>query len=439
METTHWFLLVGLLMLARGLTASLIGALPLTAAIVYLLAGIALGPSGLDVFHFDPLEQASVLEVATEVAVLISLFSAGVKMPVPVRLPRWRPALMLAWGGMLVSVLLVTAFSVLVLGLPVGAGILLGAVLAPTDPVLATDVQSRHPGDNDELRFTLTSEAGMNDGTAFPFVVLGLGLLGQHEIGPFGLRWLLVDVLWATLAAIAIGVLLGALMARAGWALRGPQTKHEVLDDFVGLGLIAVVYGLTVTVLAWGFLAVFFAGVGLRQTELALARKAGIRPELLNGDVAEPADPQAAGIEPPAIVSAEALVFKEHLERLSELMLVLLLGGMMLTHYWSWSALALAGFLFFVARPLSVLASLAGTATSWRIRWMCGWFGIRGIGCLYYLMYAINHGLPEALARDMIALVLVTIVLSILVHGVTVKPMLRRFWRRSREREAGGN
>ncbi len=434
MEATHWFLLLGVLMLARGLTASLIRALPLTAAIVYLLAGIVLGPSGLDIFHFDPLEQAAVLEVATEVAVLISLFSAGVKMPVPVRLPRWRPALMLAWGGMLVSVLLVAAFSVLALGLPLGAGILLGAVLAPTDPVLATDVQSRHPGDNDELRFTLTSEAGMNDGTAFPFVVLGLGLLGQHEIGQNGLQWLLVDVLWATLAAIAIGVVFGALMARLGWALRGPQTKHEVLDDFVGLGLIALVYGLSLSAHAWGFLAVFFAGVGLRQTELGLARRAGVRPDLLNADVAEPADAKAAGVDPPAIVSAEALVFKEHLERLSELVLVLLLGGMMLLHYWSLSAIALAGFLFFIARPLSVLASLAGTPTSWRIRWMCGWFGIRGIGCLYYLMYAINHGLPEPLARELVSLTLVTIVLSILLHGVTVKPMLRRFWRRNRER-----
>ncbi len=430
MEMTYWFLLIGLLMLARGLTASLIGKLSLTAAIVYLLVGILLGPSGFKVFHFNPLEQGAVLEVATEVAVLISLFSAGVKMPVPVRLPRWRAPLMLAWGGMLVSVLLVAAFSVLALGLPLGAGILLGAVLAPTDPVLATDVQSRHPGDNDELRFTLTSEAGMNDGTAFPFVMLGLGLLGQHEIGSFGLQWLLVDVLWATLAAIAIGVVLGGLIARAGWALRGSQTKHEVLEDFIGLGLIAVVYGLALSTHAWGFLAVFFAGVGLRQTELGLARRAGVRPEILNADVAEPADPKAAGIDPPPIVSAEALVFKEHLERLSELLLVLLLGGMMLLNYWSLSALALSGFLFFVARPMSVFVSLIGTPTSWRIRWMCGWFGIRGIGCLYYLMYAINHGLPEALAPELVSLTLVPVVLSIFVHGVTVKPILRRFWRR---------
>lgn len=427
MEATHWFLLIGLLLLARGLTSSPLRKLPITAAIVYLLAGVALGPSGLGLFHFDPLQQAPVLEVATEIAVLISLFSAGVKMPVPVRLPRWRPALMLAWGGMLVSVLLVTAFSVLALGLPMGAGILLGAVLAPTDPVLATDVQSRHPGDNDELRFTLTSEAGMNDGTAFPFVVLGLGLLGQHELGPFGLRWLLVDVLWATLAAVGIGVLLGALMARTGWALRGPLTRHEILDDFVGLGLIAVVYGLTLTAYAWGFLAVFFAGVALRQTELALVRNARLWPELRQADAPEPPEEQA-------IVSTETLVFKEYIERLSELALVLLLGGMMLVHYWSWSALALAGFLFFVARPLSVLASLAGTRSSWRIRWMCGWFGIRGIGCLYYLMYAINHGLPESLARELTSLVLVSVVLSILLHGVSVKPLLQRFWRRSRER-----
>ena len=192
-------------------------------------------------------------------------------MPVPVSFVRWRTPILLATVSMAVSVGLVAAFACYFLGLPLGAGVLLGAIVAPTDPVLATDVQIRHPGDRDQLRFTLTCEAGMNDGSAFPFVMLGLGLLGLHELGESGLRWALVDVLWATLAGIAIGVISGAALGHLAWKLRSEPNEHTLMDDFLGLGLIGVVYGLSLLVGAWGFLAVFFAAVALRQTELKLA------------------------------------------------------------------------------------------------------------------------------------------------------------------------
>jgi len=165
--------------------------LPVTPAIIYLAVGLLVGPTVLNVFHFNPLKESALLEVLTEVVVLISLFSAGVKMPAPVRFARWRAPILLASVSMAVSVGMVAAFAYYLLGLPLGAGVLLGAILAPTDPVLATDVQTRHPRDRDQLRFTLTCEAGMNDGSAFPFVMLGMGLLGLHELGEFGLRWAL--------------------------------------------------------------------------------------------------------------------------------------------------------------------------------------------------------------------------------------------------------
>jgi len=430
MTTALWFLLIGLLMLTRGLSATYLSRLPFTSAILYVAVGLILGPTVLNIFYFDPLLQSARLEVLTEIAVLISLFSAGVKMPVPIKLARWRAPLQLAWLSMSITVGLVAAFSYYVLDLPLGAGVLLGAVLAPTDPVLATDVQSRHPGDNDQLRFTLTCEAGMNDGTAFPFVMLGLGLLGLHELGDVGWRWVLLDVAWATAGAFAIGVVGGAAIARIVWHLRGQEQKHDVLDDLVGLGLIAIVYGLSLLLHAWGFLAVFFAAVALRHTELKLARSVGIKPELLNADVSEPMDvatsPEPA---PPPIVSAEALVFKEHLERLSELVLVLLLGGMLFLDFWNWRTVSLALFLFAIARPLSVFIGLIGTDTTWRIRAISGWFGVRGIGSIYYLMYAIQHGLPEDLARDLIHLTLIVVTLSILMHGTSVKPLMSRLWR----------
>ena len=412
-------MLVGGVLLVMGLAVTVLKHAPVTSAIIYFGIGLLLGPSALNLFHFNPLKESALLEVLTEIAVLISLFSAGIKIPAPFSLARWRVPIQLATLSMLITVTLVAAFAYYVLGLPLGAGILLGAILAPTDPVLATDVQIRHPGDRDPLRFTLTCEAGMNDGSAFPFVMLGLGLLGLHELGDSGLRWVLVDVLWATLGAMAIGIASGMALARLGWTLRGGLHPHELLDDFLGLGLIGAVYGLTVMVNAWGFLAVFFAAVALRQTELKLAQ----------ADAQAPTD-----AEPLPMVSKGALIFKEHLERLSELVLILLVGGSLFLDSWSWAAVALALFVFLVARPLSVLLGLLGTHTSWRIRGMAGWFGVRGIGSLYYLMYAIQHGLPEPLALQLIQLTLVVVAMSILLHGISVKPAMKRFWRRARPR-----
>jgi NhaP-type Na+/H+ or K+/H+ antiporter len=435
MTSALWFLLVGGLLLARGLTATMLKRLPVTPAIIYLAVGLLVGPTVLNVFHFNPLKQSALLEVLTEVVVLISLFSAGIKMPVPVSFARWRAPILLATVSMAVSVGLVAAFAWYFLGLPLGAGVLLGAILAPTDPVLATDVQIRHPGDRDQLRFTLTCEAGMNDGSAFPFVMLGLGLLGLHDLGDLGLRWALVDVLWATLAGVAIGVVSGAALGHLGWKLRSKPNEHTLMDDFLGLGLIGVVYGLSVLVSAWGFLAVFFAAVALRQTELKLAGASQAAPtQSQPGRVEADVVNACQDSESPSTVSGGSLVFKEHLERLSELVLVLLIGGTLFLDSWSWQAVGLALFLFIFVRPVSVLTGLLGTRTSWPIRGMVGWFGVRGIGSLYYLMYAIQHGLPEALGLELIQLTLIAVSLSILFHGISVKPLMGYFWRSRKHR-----
>lgn len=424
MTTAHGFVFIGALLIVMGVMPTLLKRLPVTPAMLYLAVGLLMGPTVLDTFSFNPLRESALLEVLTEVAVLISLFSAGVKMPVPFSFRQWRAPLLLATVSMALTVGLVAAFGVWGLGLPLGAAVLLGAIVAPTDPVLATDVQSRHPGDRDQLRFTLTCEAGLNDGSAFPFVMLGLGLLGLHNLGTNGVQWVLVDVLWATAAGIAIGVVCGVALARVGWWLRGAPQRHELLDDFLGLGLIGVVYGLSVWLHAWGFLAVFFAAVALRQTEMRLARRAQEAADVFELPTA------VVEMAPASTVSQGALVFKEHLERLSELMLVLLLGGALYRDSWSWAAVGLALFLFFVARPLSVCIGLLGTRAVAPVRGMTAWFGVRGIGSLYYLMYAIQHGLPEPLALQLMQLTLIVVALSILMHGMSVKPLMNLVARR---------
>ncbi|RZA34547.1 MAG: sodium:proton antiporter [Lysobacteraceae bacterium] len=427
MENYQWYMLLGALMLARGLWGQTIARLPFTSATIYLAIGLLLGPLVLNLFSFDLFKEAKVLEVVAEIAVLVSLFSAGIKMPVPFSLARWMPALRLAWLAMALSVLLIAAFVWLVLGLPIGAAILIGAILAPTDPVLATDVQIRHAGDNDPLRFTLTCEAGLNDGSAFPFVMLGLGLLGLHELGDSGSRWLLVDVLWATLGGVGVGVACGALLAYLSAALRKRIARHEVLDDLLGLGLIGLSYGFALSIHTYGFLAVFVAGVALRQTELRLIGAPKNPEGLLEPEPDEAHAPAVVPAEP--TVSGGALVFKEHLERLSELTLVLLLGGAVNPHLLGWRPWLLALFVLFVARPVGVLLSMVRSGIGGRATAIAAWFGVRGIGSIYYLAYAINHGLPSALAIELGDATLAVIMLSIVLHGTSVTPLLNRFWK----------
>lgn len=419
MTTATWFILIGALLLVVGFTSSYMKTVPVTSAIVYLVIGFLVGPMGFGLFHFNPLEESGLLEVLTEIAVLISLYCAGVKMPVPVTFRRWRNPLQLAIVSMTLTVGLVTFFGYYWLALPLGAAVLLGAVVAPTDPVLATEVQVRHADDRDQLRFALTCEAGMNDGSAFPFVMLGLGLLGLHEIGDLGWRWLAVDVLWATAAGIGIGILAGC---GVGWLvskLRFAFVGVRFLESFLGLGLIAFAYGTSLLVGAWGFLAVFSAAVALRHTELKLA---GFK----QGHDESPLDD---GAELVPHVHESSLVFNEFLERLAEIVLVLLIGGSLFWDSWSWRAVGFAAFLFFIARPLSVHLGLLGSSAPMRLRHLAGWFGVRGIGSMYYLMYAIQHGLPEDTALELIHLTLVVVALSILVHGVSVKPTIARYWR----------
>lgn len=423
MTIASWFVLIGALMLSMGFLTVVINRLPITSSMFYLAVGILIGPTGFALFHFNPLEESGFLEVLTECAVLISLFSAGVKMPVPVSFKRWRSPIQLAFFSMLITVALVAAFAYYILQLPLGAGILLGAIIAPTDPVLATDVQVRHHGDEDHLRFALTCEAGMNDGTAFPFVMLGLGLLGLHELGEFGSQWFLIDIIWATTAGLGIGVLFGCLLGYLVWYVRSRGQKITVLHDFLGLGLIATVYGVSLLVDAWGFLAVFAAAVALRQTETSLVlnkEKQAASAKLQDGGIIEETE------APFQHLSEGTLIFNEHLERLSELVLIILLGGTLFIDSWSWRAVGFAAFIFMVARPLSVYIGLWRSGMPMPIRGMSAWFGVRGIGSLYYLMYAIQHGLPQDLALELIHLVFIAITLSIFIHGVSVKPLVRR-------------
>lgn len=437
MDFALWSVVVGLLLVLMALASSVLKRLPLSTAMLYLVVGVAVSPLGLAMVAAEPLAHARILERLAEVVVLLSLFTAGLKLSTGLKDRRWALPVRLALTSMVITVGLIAGAAWLFLQLPVGACILLGAILAPTDPVLASEVQLHEPGDQDRLRFALTAEGGLNDGTAFPFVMLGLGLLGLHDLGSFGWRWVAVDVLWAVGAGLGIGALLGYVIGRLVLYLRRTHQEAIGLDDFLALGLIALAYGCAILAHAYGFLAVFAAGVALQHLEARGSTPLSTRKveQAMAGSdrsVAETlaADPQHA----PAFMTQAVLGFNEQAERIGEVVIVIAIGALLWSVPWHPSALWFVPLLLLGIRPLAVALGLAGSASSRRQRWLIGWFGIRGVGSLYYLMYAVNHGLDRDLASQLVALTLAVVVASIVLHGISVTPLMAAYERRSRGR-----
>jgi NhaP-type Na+/H+ or K+/H+ antiporter len=444
MTFTLWFLIAGGLLIFMALAGSVLKRLPLTTAMLYMAVGLALGPLGLGLLNVDLPRDAALVERVAELALLISLFTAGLKLRIPLSEGRWRLPARLIFGAMTLTVGLIALAGVLGLGLPLGAAILLGAILAPTDPVLASDVQVEHPGDRDRLRFSLTGEAGLNDGSAAPFVMLGLGLLGAHELGAYGWRWLAVDVFWAAAGGLGIGWLLGTLVGHLVLYLRREHKEAVGLDDFLALGLIALAYGAALLAHTYGFLAVFAAGLALRRIERrASERQPDADPEpgaALQPSVVSPRQAEQIATDPrqaPAFMAQAVLGFNEQLERIGEVAVVVLLGGLLAAIELPLDALWFVPLLLLVIRPVSVWLGLIGSRSSTTQRHLIAWFGIRGIGSVYYLAYAIQHGLDPELAERIAALALSAVAVSIVVHGISVTPLMRRY-RREQPAPASG-
>ncbi|CAN5599691.1 cation:proton antiporter [soil metagenome] len=461
MNIALWCVIGGLLLILMALSSTVRARLPLSTSMLYLVVGMMASPLWLGLVWSGTDKHTVLLEHLTELVVLVSLFTAGLKLSPGLKDRRWLLPLRLAVTSMVITVLLIAAAGVM-LGLPAGAAVLLGGILAPTDPVLASDVQVHSHGDRDRLRFALTGEAGLNDGTAFPFVMLGLGLLGLHDIGPLGWRWAAVDVVWATASGLAIGGVLGAVIGRVVLYMRREHKEAVGLDDFLAMGLIGLSYGCALLAGGYGFLAVFAAGVALRQLEQS-ETGAGIAQATGGECIADQTEVAAASAQQdravehaeadprpgnapadalavdakhaPAFMAHALLGFNEKLERIGEMVVVITIGTLLWAVQWTYVVWWFVPLLLLVVRPVAVTVGLIGSSTTGNQRWMTSWFGIRGIGSLYYLMYAINHGLPPKLADELTALTLGVVVTSIFVHGVSVTPLMA-LYERSRNKGA---
>jgi len=426
-------LITGAILITMALLWTRVERLPLSPGILYLALGYALGPAGWRIIAPDPMRYSADLERITEVALLISLFAVGMKLGVPLRDKRWYLPLRLAFPSMALTVLLLAIVVMFLFGLPSGAAVLLAAILAPTDPVLASDVQVEDSSDRDRLRFSLTAEGGLNDGTAFPFVLLGLGMLGLYDSGPGGWRWVAIDALWAIGGGLVIGGTLGALIGKLVVYLRTQHKEAVGLDEFLALGLIAIAYGVAQLCLASGFLAVFAAGLALQRIEADSKRDEPSKATKTRVILGAESEKDIATHEKLAGTYMMQAVqgFNGQLERIAELVVVMAAGAMLSYTYVPPGALAFVLLLFFVARPAAVWLGLIGaTSVSRDQRILISWFGIRGVGSIFYLMYAINHGLPPLLAEQLIAITLTTVAASVVLHGISVTPLMTLYARR---------
>ncbi|WP_199423090.1 cation:proton antiporter [Actinotalea solisilvae] len=362
----------------------------------------------------DPVAHHPVALHLTEVCVVVSLMGAGLAINRPLGWRRWGTTWRLLGITMPLSILAVGLLGWSMLGLGVASAVLLAAAVAPTDPVLASEVQvsepTAEPGqDDDEARFALTAEAGLNDGLAFPFTYAAIAIsVAGPALGGWLGGWVLVDVLWR----IAVGVLVGAAVGWAlgrlffsGFARRRHLSEHA--QGFVALAATFLAYGAVELAEGYGFVAVFVCAVALRAVE---------RHDEYHGVLHS---------------------FVEQVERLLTVAVVVLLGGAVARGLFDdvgWVEVAFALVFLLVVRPLTGLVGLARGRTGRRERGVIAFFGVRGVGSLFYVAYALEHGdFPDA--ERLWAVVGLVVLGSIVVHGVAATPVMARL-DRARERRA---
>ena len=377
-----------------------------SSSLIYLAIGLVtasvIGLTGIE--WLVPRREAAASARLSELAVVIALFSTGLKLDRALRPRAWGSVVRLLAITMPLTIAALAVYGIWAMGLPLAGAILLAGALSPTDPVLAGDIGVGPPGEENESEtsFAVTAEAGLNDGLAFPFVVLALFISGQPGASWLP-EWLLVDVLYAVSAGVAIGAVGGFAIAALLLPLRDRRLVQPEFDGWIPIAVVLVVYGLTELASAYGFLAAFAAGIAFRRYERNHQAHQGVHR------------------------GAEVV------EKFGELAVILLLGSMVtlsgLTEP-GWEGWLLCAVLLLVIRPVTVAIAFLGSQLDRRERAFLGWFGVRGIGSLYYVAAALSYGVFQTDEENRIFwTVAVVILVSITLHGITGTPFIRRLRR----------
>lgn len=401
------YVCLGLGALGAAVLPRVVSKRPFSMPMAFLVAGLVVHLLPVPLPAVDPVTDRLWAEHITEACVIVSLMGAGLAINRPFGRRTWSGTWRLLGITMPLTVVAVALLGWLLLDWPPAVALLLGAVLAPTDPVLAAEVRVGEPTDSehdeDEVRFSLTSEAGLNDGLAFPLVYAATALAAAAGAGwsaDWIGSWLLEDVLGRCAVGLILGVAVGRLL---GWMFFRARTSalrlSEHMEGFVALGATFLAYGVTELAHGYGFLAVFVTACTIRAAE----RSHGYHKVLHE--------------------------FTEQIERLLTAVVLFLLGGYIAAGALSeltWQGAAVGILLLVVIRPVTGwLGQLTGAAGP-RERAVISLFGIRGIGSLFYVAYAFGQDTFSGMERQVWAVVAFTVVASVMLHGISATPVIDR-------------
>ncbi|MFJ1269940.1 cation:proton antiporter [Legionella lytica] len=398
----HYDILIfifGAAFLASAWLPSKLKKAPFSLPMIWLIVGIFVAILNTNLPNVNPLKNSQLTERLTELALIISLLGAGLKLDRPVGWGNWNVTWRLLGITLPLSIGFMTLLLMFLLDMPFIVSFLLGALIAPTDPVLASDVQVGPPGKGEEhdVRFALTSEAGLNDGLAFPFVQFAIALtiipITAHSIIP----WMLWSFLWKIGAGIIAGIGIGYLTARI---ILKPTTVFGPRDGFIAVALTFLAYGGVQLINGYGFVGVFVAAHVFRH------------------------------YDHDHILHTTLYNFTEQLERLIIPLLLVIMSVLvyqgLFTQITRNEIIASLIFLLFI-RPITGLIGLIASKIPFYHRAVISIFGIRGIGSFYYLAYALNHSsyflkFGPQLWRMTVFIVLV----SIVFHGMSASIVFQR-------------
>ncbi|HEY0669429.1 MAG TPA: cation:proton antiporter [Sphingobacteriaceae bacterium] len=338
----------------------------------------------------------------TEMMVIISLMGTGLKIDEPFTFKGWATPFRLIIITMILCILIVSTLGIWIFNFSLPSAILLGAALAPTDPVLASDVQVGPPLEKSKnnTRFSLTAEAGLNDGMAFPFTWLAIviAIAAQNDSPPDLLRWVYYGLFYKVIAGIIVGFLIGRVIAWFIFDLPKRKSFLKTRDGFVAISATLLVYGITEFIHGYGFIAVFVTAITLRNYEIHHKYHLKLHS------------------------------FTDQIERILLAVVLILFGGMLVTGVFdvlSWNMVFFGLIFVFVIRPVTGYIALIGSDLHIKEKLAISFFGIRGIGSFYYLAFAVSV-ITFDHVEEMWAVISFIVLLSVVIHGCTAALSMKK-------------
>lgn len=408
-------LAVGLAILAATYLPRFLSSFPFSMPMIVLVLGLLTSFFSLNIDPDFMYSHTNLLEHVTELVVIVALMEAGVKIDRLFEWKSWRISWRLLGITMPITIGLVWVAGWWVGGLVSSTALLLGSVIAPSDPVLASDIQVGAPNhgakdeetgkeesepkkDEDEVRFSLTSEAGLNDGLAFPFTYLAIFIAASGFSQELLWSWFSTHVIYKIGVGIAVGYLGGRMAGRYLLNIPAYSDHSKAISGLASLALTLVIYGVTELVAGYGFIAVFIGALALRK------------------------------FDPDHSQHTHLHSFIEKTQRVFTSSLILIFGiivGQGILADVTIEEISIAALIVLLIRPVAGMLGLIGAKLPKMEMWAISFLGLRGIGSLYYFYYAINK--QEFEGQDsVLSIVLLTILFSIIIHGMLAPLIMKR-------------